>query len=658
MGVSDLFRRRLHRSDGDNDQSADQAAPACMISLIAHVVVLLGLALAGWEPPAMVPQRITVLDTSAEPEPEIIEIRKEIEVSDEVTEEVGGEPDRGVGDAASVAPLPAVEPVVHVDVPDMVVDSVEVEPSIALAADSFIEPISSLGGEQGVGEARVSGAVDRLTREIVASLDQRPTLVCWVFYQSVSLAGQRHEIAARLTQVFDELGVTAPGRVHELNNLVFAYGQKVTAVTTEPTEDVSRVVGAINSIPIDESGVEMTFTAIGAAATQAEKVRLGGGRKNMLVIAFTDEVGNDQHLVDQVATYCRRHAIRVFVVGVPAPFGQQSVRFKFVEFDPRFQDTEQWAEVDQGPETFYPEVVQVRPKGASDEPIDSGFGPFNLSRLCAETGGVYFAVHANRETKGRVGDRAVAPMASALRYFFDPAVMRAYTPDYLSTVELDRRMAGNRAKRALVDAARTSELHPMDDPVMQFPRQDDGQLVGLLSEAQKQAAVLEPKINALHSLLVKGLPDRPKLKPDEKRWQAGYDLALGRVLAVKVRTEAYNAMLAAAKRGMKFTDPKSDTWQLVPSDDVSMSLVGAPLSRDAKQAKELLNQVVAEQPGTPCAKIAAEELKTPLGYEWRDIHTGVNAPKPAGGGGGNPNRGDDKQRMLAPPKPKRPVKNL
>jgi len=60
-----------------------------MISLIVHVVVLLGLALAGWEPPAVVPQRITVLDTSAEPEPEIIEIRKEIEVSDEVTEDIG-----------------------------------------------------------------------------------------------------------------------------------------------------------------------------------------------------------------------------------------------------------------------------------------------------------------------------------------------------------------------------------------------------------------------------------------------------------------------------------------------------------------------------------------------------------------------------------------
>ena len=658
MGVFNRFHRRPDCPEGEPAVSADQAAPAWLVSLIVHVVVLLGLALAGWQPPLVVPQRITVLDTSAEPEPEIIEIREEIEVSDEPATEVGGEPDRGIGDAASVAPLPAVEPIVHVDLPEIDIDAPEVEPNAALSADAFIELISSIGGEQGIGEARVAGAVDRLTREIVASLDQRPTLVCWVFDQSVSLAGQRKEIAGRLSRVFDELGVTAAGRINELNNLVFAYGKEVTVVTPAPTEDVSRVVAAIESIPIDESGIEMTFTAIGIAARQGDKASIPGGRKNVIVIAFTDEVGNDQQFVDPVAEFCRRHAIRVFVVGVPAPFGQQSVRFKFVEFDPRYQSTEQWAKVDQGPETFFPEVVQVRPKDAPDEPIDSGFGPFSLSRLCAETGGVYFAVHANREAKGRVRDGAVAPMSAALRYFFDPAVMRAYAPDYLSTAELDKRIRANSAKQALVNAARAAELNPLEGPRMEFPREDDGRLVGLLSEAQKQAAVLEPKIAQLHGVLQTGRGDRPKIRPEEKRWQAGYDLAMGRVLAAKVRTEAYNGMLAYAKRGMTFKNPKSDTWRLVPSDEVAMSQVGAQVSKQADEAREFLNRVVADHPGTPWAKIAAEELATPLGYEWQEAHTGVNAPKPSGGGGGNPNRSDDKKRMLAPPKPKRPIRNL
>ena len=50
-------------------------------------------------------------------------------------------------------------------------------------------------------------------------------------------------------------------------------------------------------------------------------------------------------------------------------------------------------------------------------------------------------------------------------------------------------------------------------------------------------------------MLQQGEADREK--ETVMRWQAGYDLAMGRTLAAKVRTEGYNAMLAAAKRGLK-----------------------------------------------------------------------------------------------------------
>jgi hypothetical protein len=311
--------------------------------------------------------------------------------------------------------------------------------------------------------------------------------------------------------------------------------------------------------------------------------------------------------------------------------------------------------VEQGPESLYPEFVDVRPRNAPDEPIDSGFGPFSLSKLCAETGGIYFAVHANRGARGRVGDAATAPMASQLRYFFDPEVMRRYRPDYLPQAQIDRMLADNKAKAALVQAAKAAQLSPMDSPEMRFPREDDGKLALLLGEAQKKAAVLEPKIDSLYGVLSAGVPGRAKITADENRWQAGFDLALGQVLALKVRTNAYNIMLAQAKSGMKFKNPKNDTWILEPSDDVSR--VGSQTERLATQATELLRRVVAEHPGTPWAQMAAEELRTPLGYSWAETYTGVNAPKP-GDGNGNPNLGDDQKRMLAPPQPKRDLKKI
>jgi hypothetical protein len=424
-------------------------------------------------------------------------------------------------------------------------------------------------------------------------------------------------------------------------------------VIDKPTQDVDKVVAAIKSIPLDESGVEKTFTAVATAAQKAAQVRLSPAQRNVMIIVFTDEAGDDQQHADQVAAFCSRQQMRVFVVGVPAPFGRKFVKMKFVEFDPQYADDEQWAQVEQGPESREPEVVTVRPKNAPDEPIDSGFGPFSLSKLCAETNGIYFAIHPNRAAQGRVTDSATAPMSSALRYFFDPKVMREYRPLYQSQVEYERMLAANRAKRALVDAAKASELNPMDGPTMKFPRIDDGRLANLLSEAQKKAAVLQPKIDALYGLLAAGLPDREKIQ--EKRWQAGYDLALGRVEALKVRTDSYNIMLAQAKTGMRFKDPKNDTWVLKPSDDVSK--VGSQTERLAKQAAERLQRVVNDHPGTPWAQMAAEELKTPLGYTWTETYTGVNAPR-MGDGNGNPNQGDDMRRNLAPPKPKRPLKNI
>ena len=653
MGMFDQARRWWQEYTGEDETPLDGDTPAWVVSLGLHVAVLLVLAVAGLGVMPRSVTQVTVIETPVDEPDVLLDAPVEVLVVDQEPD-AGAMSDQSLDVAQSLAPVLALESIVPILSDEAMESEIQVEVVDALPTGKQLNDSLVVKGDVGVGETGAGGAVDRLTLEIIASLEQRPTVVCWVFDQSLSLAAQRKEIAARLERVFDELGVSAAARSNELFNLVYAYGQQVTPVVSVPTQNVGDVVSAINSIPIDGSGVEMTFTAVAEAAKKAKQVRLTASQRNVMIIVFTDEVGDDQQHADLVATYCARQQMRVFVVGVPAPFGKRHVRMKFVEFDPQFADDEQWAEVEQGPESRYPEVVTVRPKNRPDEPIDSGYGPFSLSKLCAETGGMYFAVHANRGAGGRVDDSATAPMSSGLRYFFDPNVMRDYRPDYLSQAEVDRLLAANRAKRALVDAARAAEVAPMDAPTTTFPREDDGRLVNLLSEAQKKAAVLQPKIDALHGLLAAGLPDRDKI--EEKRWQAGYDLALGRVLALKVRTDAYNILLAQAKSGMKFKDPKNDTWVLKPSVDVSK--VGSQTERLAKQADELLRRVVADHAGTPWAQMAAEELKSPLGYSWEETYTGVNAPRAGNGGNGNPNQGDDMRSNLAPPKPKRDLKKI
>ena len=659
MNPSDPLRLvRLWWRDffGDDEGPLEGDTPAWAVSLAIHLAVLLGLALVSLGEPPKSARNATVIEAPLAAEEEIELAPQEMAVSEDSKEDQGAESERSDAMAQSLAPTLSEISVVPVEAePDAGLD-VQLDLVQELPSAQEIDAAVVVKGAVGVGTTGAVGAVDLLTAEIAAALSQRPTVVCWVFDQSVSLSAQRRQIAARLDRVFDELGANrSSGRRPDLTNIVVAFGQNVSIMTPKATDEVGQVVKAIESIPIDESGVEMTFTAIKRTAEVARIYRTSSPKRNVMIVVFTDEVGNDQDKADDTAKLCAMLGIPVYVVGVPAPFGLAEVRMKYVEFDPKYDQGEQWVVIEQGPETFYPEVVRVRSGRFADEAIDSGFGPFSLSKLCADTGGIYFRVHANSGTRGRVTDDMTAPLSSRLRYFFDPDVMRAYQPDYVSQAKLKGEIAKNRAKAALVEAARKTVVEPMESPQMVFPRKDEGSLKGLLGEAQKAAARLQPKLDALSELLQGGLSDRERLR--EKRWQAGYDLALGRVLAVKVRTDAYNLMLAQASLGMNFKNPKSDTWKLQPSDEVK---VGSATEKLAKQATELLTRVVDDHPGTPWALLAAEELRMPLGYEWTETFTDVNGEKPMAGNNANvPNaRADDKKKMLGPPKPRRDPKRL
>ncbi|MCE2725742.1 MAG: VWA domain-containing protein [Planctomycetaceae bacterium] len=656
MSSLDRFRLWWQEYTGEEETPFDGDTPAWAVSLVLHVTVLLAMALIGLPVAPAKPRPIAIVATEPVETEVLLDPPQELTVSVEPQPEAGAQSDDALEVAQALAPTIAEESIVPEAVEDSPTAEVDVELADVIPTGLQLDSDIAVKGDVGVGTTGASGAVDRLTVEIAASLEQRPTLICWVFDQSVSLAAQRKEIAARLDRVFDELGMNkSQANRPDLLNLVFAYGKGMQQVIEKPTSDADAVVAAIENIAVDDSGVEMTFAAIRAAAERAKLLRIGPPRRHVMIVAFTDEVGNDPQLADQTAQVCRTQGIPVYVVGVPAPFGLPQVKMKFVEFDPQYDGGEQWAVVDQGPETLYPEFVRIHPREA-EEPIDSGFGPFYLSKLCAETGGIYFAVHPNRGARGRVSDAEVAPMASRLRRFFAPDALKAYRPDYVAAVKIDQMIVANKAKKALVEAARSSQISPMDAPTTTFPRVDDGALALLLAEAQKGAAKIQPKIDALYGTLAAGAADRDAIK--EKRWQAGYDLSMGRVLAVKIRTDAYNIMLAQAKTGMKFKNPKNDTWVLEPSDDVSAT--GSQTDKLAKQCRTYLERVVKDHPGTPWAFLAGEELKTPLGYAWTETYTGVNKPQMGnGGGGGGGNPADDQARArLAPPKPKRPLKNL
>ena len=99
---------------------------------------------------------------------------------------------------------------------------------------------------------------------------------------------------------------------------------------------------------------------------------------------------------------------------------------KWVDPDPRYSQKPRPGVVEQGPETAFPERVRISFAGEREDepPLDSGFGPYALTRLCSETGGIYFAVHPNRNSSRTVSWDDISPYSSHLARFFDPEVMR------------------------------------------------------------------------------------------------------------------------------------------------------------------------------------------------------------------------------------------
>ncbi len=540
--------------------------------------------------------------------------------------------------------------------------------------DQAVAPLDKLTdqkGKVGQGTQGASGAVDRITFEILRSLEERPTLVVWLFDQSGSLHRQRKEIRDRFDRIYDELGIAEESGAKAfrkdtedipLLTSVVGFGSDVKLYTEQPTDDLKKIKSIVDNIEVDASGEEKVFAAIASAADKYKSLRRNrgssGAQRNVLFVVVTDERGDDSNLLETSISGCRKWGIPVYVIGVPAPFGREHTLVKYVDPDPKYDQSPQWAQVDQGPETFLPERVQVGFTGNFEqEPvIDSGFGPYALTRLCYETGGIYFTVHPNRNVSRQVNRGEIEAYAADMKYFFDPIAMNRYRPDYLSPNDYVTMVKASPLRHSLVTAAQMQPVVGISRPRTRFIKRDEAQLVGELTTAQQDAAKLEPTLVRMGQILEPGMAGRET--EESPRWKAGFDLAMGRVLAQKVRTETYNAMLAKAKRGMNFKDPKSNTWVLEPSDEIS---VGSKWVTEANTARSLLKGVVEEHAGTPWALLASQELNVPIGWEWKEEFTDLTPPSRNNRPGNNNNTPrpprDDQARMINQA-PKRPVPKL
>lgn len=570
--------------------------PGWAVSLGLHGAVL--LALLGYRFHLESEQNPSILSA-------LEELQRDIVFDNTIQDQVGTSPDVNQLLSPGNIAAPTAEAVEQQAEASLERAATEVDPEISLSDEApelpkegdFSGTVDTTGGtveNVAQGGGGVEGAIDRLTWEIQQSLHEKKTTVIWLFDQSLSLRERRDAIADRFENVYRQLESLGEGGADSLNTVVATYGEKFALLNDKPSADVKPLISKVRSIANDPSGKENVFYAVGQLASKFQRER-GRGR-NVRLFIVTDEKGDDaERYLEESLVLCRRAGIRVYVVGNVSPFGREKAFMNF-----RLEDGEQvQLDYDAGPETVEPESLNVGLWG--NRPINlnlvsSGYGPYGLTRLCKETGGLYYVAKEDSQVK------------------FNPAVMRNYPPDYRPIVDYMKSLKNNKAKAALVTAAKATKIDNIPLPRLDFPAYNDNILRETITEAQKPAAELIYKIDRLAEGLAVGEKDRDKV--NEPRWRAAYDLAMGRALAMRVRAAGYNQMLAEMKGSPRPMQKKdSNEWRIVPSKTINS---GAAIKKEERRAATYLKRVMDDHPDTPWAYIAELELSTPMGWEWQE----------------------------------------
>ena len=261
------------------------------------------------------------------------------------TDEIGADGKGGLEAAAAQAPEFSLTSEDSIDLEMKIHDFGE-----KLTDDDFMEAtgenISALPVKGSVGHSvqAASGAIDRLTQEILLSMEERKTTVIWLFDQSASLMRQRDEIRSRFDRIYHELGLIrdaghaafANKEDAPLLTQVYSFGAAIEKLLPEATDELDLIKAAVKGIETDSSGIENVMTAVATAANNHASLRkldrqTREPERNVMLIVVSDEAGDDVGGVEEAISICTRLTMPVYVVGVPAPFGRPETYVKWVD---------------------------------------------------------------------------------------------------------------------------------------------------------------------------------------------------------------------------------------------------------------------------------------------------------------------------------------
>lgn len=474
-------------------------------------------------------------------------------------------------------------------------------------------------------------AMDILTQEILNRLAKGKVLVVWVFDQSLSMKDDQKEIRERLEKVYQELGLSSTTKEDALWTGVVSFGKDFAVHTPRPTNLITEIRKAIDAVPVDESGEEMTCSAIGRTVQSFRQFSGAGGGRQLMLVLVSDESGNQQDNItalEPCIAVCKDAKASVYMLGRESVFGYPYAHMNWPVTVPTVGGgtitTNFVVQVERGPETPFVEMLQTEGFNRRTDAHPSGFGPYEQVRIARETGGMFLML----------------PTPEAALFRRDTTVfsfeqMRPYIPDLRSRDAYAKDREYNQVHALIWKVI--NDLNPYRPEIAQhinlrmgfgadraaFSREVEVELV----KAQRYVEYL----NAAE----KAMRDARRFRDREKspRWRAHYDLILAQLIAYKARVFEYGAYLTMFRQNPKPVDPPTQNrahggWQM---RQVAKTVADKQTKPLVEESTALLKQVMLDYPGTPWATRADYEIRRGFGVELDARYYNPNPPPPAPG---------------------------
>ncbi len=453
----------------------------------------------------------------------------------------------------------------------------------------------------------IGEALDQLAREILRHLEQNKLTVVWLFDESGSMRDDQQAIKDKFDRVASELNLNLDAdrqSAGALNHLVVGFGVSLHYELSKPTSDLDEISRAIDRLPVDETGIENTMGALQQVISSCS--RLMTRDRKLMIVLVTDESGDDGGEVEDTRRLAMSKHVPIYVIGRQSMFGYDRAHLLYI--DPVTGD-HYWPAIHRGPETAFPETLQWDGLHERRDEQPSGFAPYELARIVKDSGGIYFLLPSEENTRVHQREKA-----------YSMRTLKEYVPDSRSRDEYLKQRNTSELRRTLAEII--EQTRGVD-----YKRHFPVDLSELETAIGKAAPLAQQRLKSLMAMedRLRSLKFARDHEP-ERRWQAHYDLILAQIVTYQIQAYEYLAcldeMVTLAGQGKlvpekpQVAGERKSEWVLDHARPMK-----APKHETEKKVAEataLLQAVISKHPKTPWADLAQDELDRGFGVARRE----------------------------------------